>query len=459
MSLSMAAGVVQAETDDRSSSVSVTNDSSFFDRVPPVWLIVAVYVAGGVLILVLGRNLWFLEDDWSYLLWHDAPRLSGDYSRWLNRPLNGHWVAVPQVVYWATEQIFGLRSDFPFVLPSLLMHIGIVELVRRHAIRAGATPLTALAVSTVVLLLGSAREFILHGPITSYQYSLLAFLGALLLMESPTLNARHFAASALLVVGVMASAYGLLFLPGVAVASLGRRRWAISAVVLVPSSMLLSWWWLTWSGDASSDRVPGPRSLAPKFAMRGIEATIEVLLSVGALVGVALVLIVWFGIVRVPAERAWCTVWPLSTALVVSFAALGFQRIGFGVDAAATPKYSGVGAVLLAPAVAVTVDATRRFGPQALGSLYLLLAVSVGVNLGAMQFSLSERAERAQQSRMVFDLVAGSQLEVAPDRSLSLISPDVQFRDLERLVERGAINPRSPVTASEWAVVRDAIGN
>jgi hypothetical protein len=46
----------------------------------------AVFGAGALVLVVLARNLWFIEDDWSYLLWHDAARRAGDYDRWLNLP-------------------------------------------------------------------------------------------------------------------------------------------------------------------------------------------------------------------------------------------------------------------------------------------------------------------------------------------------------------------------------------
>jgi hypothetical protein len=431
------------------------------DFAPPRRVVVGVFAAGALLLIVLGRNLWFIEDDWSYLLWHDAARRAGDYDRWLNLALNGHWVAVPQVVYTATMETFGLSSYWPFVLPSLIMHLVTVELARRLAIRAGAHPTTALVVSALLLVLGSADEFLLHSPITSYQYSIVALLATLLILERESdLHWLHAVAAVLLLIGVMASGFGTLFLPGVAFAALWRRRWTVAAVVLAPAVVALAWWWPTWGDDQSAERVPGPRSLAPQFAVRGIEAVFEVLTSVPLIAGIALLATIWFGIVTVPASRASGTVWPLGIAVATTFAGLGLQRIGFGVEAGATPKYTGVAAMLLAPAFAVAVDASRRLGRLGIGTVYALLAVSIVVNVGAAHYNMSERGERAAESRRVFELVAGSP-ELWPGREAiapSPISPDVQVDDLAYLVELDAFDPRPPVTDEEREVVLRALG-
>jgi hypothetical protein len=312
----------------------------------------------------------------------------------------------------------------------------------------------------LLLVLGSTDEFLLHGPITSYQYSIVALLATLLVLEAqPRLHWAHAVAAVLLLTGVMASGFGALFLPGVAFAVLWRRLWAVAAVVLAPALVALAWWWPTWGGDEAAERVPGPRSLAPRFAVRGVEAVFEVLISVPLIAGIALLATIWFGIVTVPAVRAAGTVWPLAIAVATMFAGLGLQRIGFGVEAGATPKYSGVAAMLLAPSFALAVDASRRLGRPGLGSVYALIAVSVVVNVGAMQYSMADRSERAAESRRVFELVAGSPELLAGKESVapSPISPDVQVDDLAYLVDLGAFEPRSPVTDEERELVRRAL--
>jgi hypothetical protein len=357
-------------------------------------------------------------------------------------------------------ETFGLSSYWPFVLPSLVMHLVTVELARRLAIRAGAHPTTALVVSALLLVLGSTDEFLMHGPITSYQYSIVAMMATLLILAAEReLHWSHGAAAVLLLIGVMASGFGVLFLPGVAFAALWGRRWVVAAVVLAPAVVAVAWWWPTWGGDQAAERVPGPRSLAPRFAVRGIEAVFEVLTSVPLVAGIALLATIWFGVATVPAARAAGTVWPLGIAVVTMFAGLGLQRIGFGVEAGATPKYSGVAAMLLAPAFTVAVDAARRLGRLGLGTVYALLAVSIVVNVGAMQYSMADRSERAAESRRTFELVAGSPELWAGRESVapSPISPDVQVDDLAYLVERGAFHARPPATDDERELVRRAL--
>src|SRR5262245_43031346 len=416
----------------------------------PSWQAVsAVFAVGAVVMLVVARNLWFSADDWSFFLWHDAARHAGNYDRWLNLPLNGHWVAVPQVVYTLTMETFGLSSYWPFVMTSLILHLLTVELARRLAIRAGAHPTTALVVSALLLVLGLSQEFMLYGPITSWQYSIVAFLATLLILESrPGLDWSHGVAAVLTLLGVMSSGFGVLFLPAIAFATLWRRRWAVAAIVLAPAVLAYAWWWPTWGGDLASDRVPGPRSAAPQFAVRGVEGVFEVLTAVPLIAGIVLLATIWFGVVSVPSTRAVGTVWPLAIATATTFAGLGLQRIGFGVEAGAMPKYSGMGAMLLAAPFAITVDAARRLGPRGIGTAYALIAISIVVNAGAMHLNTADRAARAAESRRVFELVAGSPELWAGNEAVapSPLSPDVQVDDLAFLMEHGAFDPRPPVT-------------
>jgi hypothetical protein len=374
--------------------------------------------------------------------------------------LNGHWVAVPQAVYTATTELFGLSSYWPFLLPCLLLHLLTVDLARRLAIRAGAHPTTALLVSTLLLVLGLSDEFILFGPITSWQYSVVGLLATLLIVDThPRLHWTHGLAAGSMLIAVMASGFGVLFLPGVAFATLVQRRWTVSAVVLAPAVSALAWWWPTWGGDQEAALVPGPRSRAPQFAIRGVEAVFEVLTAIPAIAGIVLLATVWFGIVTVPKARALGTVWPLAVATGSMFCGIGLQRIGFGVEAAALPRYSGMAAMLLAASFTLTVDAARRLGKRGIVTAYALIAISIVVNLGALHLTLADRAVRAAESRHILELVAGSPELWAGHEAIapSPLSPDVQVDDMAYLVELGALVPRTPVTDEERALVRRAL--
>lgn len=431
------------------------------DAGTPWQALLGVYGAGALLLVVFGRNLWFAADDWSFVLWHDAPRLRGDHTMWLNQPLNGHWVAVPQLVYTATSELFGLSHYWLFLAPALVLHVVTAELVRRLAIRAGATPVTALVVAALLLVLGSSNEYMLWGPVTSWQYSLVALLATLLLVDAHAgLHWRHAVAAVVLLVGVASSGYGVLFLPAVALALLARRRWLPALVVVGPGAVAALWWWATWGQDQSSQRVPGPRVLAPQFAVRGVETAFAALTGVPVLTGLVLVATLWFGVFGVARERAVATVWPLVVAVVTMYVGLGLQRIGFGVAAGGNAKYAGMGATLLAPSLAVTIDAARGLGPRGLRVAYGLLAVSIVVNLGSLRVNLAERSSQAAESRRVIELVAGSP-EFFPGREAqapSALSPDVQIDDLEYLERLGAIAPRVPATEEERSLVRAALG-
>jgi len=68
-------------------------------------------------LLVAASRQWFAQDDWGYLLWRDALGVDRGTMAQYIEPHNGHWVAVPVLIYYANRAVFGLSSYWPFVAP------------------------------------------------------------------------------------------------------------------------------------------------------------------------------------------------------------------------------------------------------------------------------------------------------------------------------------------------------
>jgi hypothetical protein len=415
---------------------------------------------GAVVLIVVARRQWFWQDDWAYLLWRDHLR-SRSVGDWLMTPHNGHWVALPALHYGAARAWFGMSSYWPYVLPGVLLHLSAAWMTRTVAIRAGVTAWTATALTSILLVFGSGVEFIAFAAITSWTLSLNAFLAQLLLIDhdEPAVW-RDATAAGVGVLGMASSGFGLFYALGVAVWLGVRGRFRTIAVVVGPQVLAVAAWWLRWGRDQAARRVPGPRSVAPEFAVRGITAAFDALLGISAVTGVAM-LATGIALVLGPSgrrERAFqCAV---VATLATTYLGVGVQRAGFGIDSAAQGRYVAIGAFLLVPVVGLAVDQLRRIDARAIWIGYVVVAVSVSVNLGRLQVVTAERGNAALDVRETLELVAGSDelADADPATVPAPLAPDVQLGDLPELIEEGAIVPRTPSTARELAIVRRALG-
>ncbi len=417
---------------------------------------------------VVGRTQWFIRDDWAFILTRNQIREQVGWDEWLFLPTAGHWMTAPLLVYRAIENMFGIGSYWPFLAVNMALHLAIVLAVRALCRRAGVQPWTTTLVCTTLLVFGAGWENIVFAIQITYGLSLLGFLVQVLLVDHDgPVDRRDVAGSALAVIGTISSGFGGFFLVGVAIFLALRQRWVAVAVAVVPQALALGWWWWAWGGDSPEDSTGGSLAQVPAYVVRGVTATFEGLTGLTAIAGVAAVValggaLAALGVAfwRYPGWRVQSLVLTLWLTTAVMFFGLGTQRVGLGLDNAASSRYEYMGAMLIAPVFALAVDQLRRisFEAQCVGRVLLLMAIFL--SLGSLRTNSAAWAERAADERRTLELIAGSGLapQADPNHQPLPFSPDVRVSSIAILVAEGAVVPRQPTTTDELTVVRAALG-
>jgi hypothetical protein len=414
-----------------------------------------------VVFYVVGRRQWFIRDDFAFLITRNLIRTQHGIDSWLFAAQDGHWMTPPILVYRVVQNLFGIDSYWPFLIPTMAVHVLTVLLVRAICRRCGASPWTTTLICAVLLVFGSGWENIVFGIQITYNLSLCAFLAVLLLVDRDgRLDRRDVLAAVIGLVGLMSSGFGPFFVAGAAVLMVLRRRpWLAVAAVIGPQAVAFGAWYLQWYEDPVADTVTGPRSQVPAYAVRSVIATFEGLTGIAALSGAAiaaaLAVTLWRGTLDGP-RRILTTLW--ITALVM-FLGVGFSRIGFGLDSAGVSRYRYMGAMLLAPALAAAVDAIARWSPNGRATARVVLGTSVVLNAGQLHTLGAEWAIRAREAQDVYELVTGSALAPDADQALDPVefNPDVSVFWLPWLVDEGAVTPRPPANDAELQRVRSVL--
>jgi hypothetical protein len=409
----------------------------------------------------VGRRQWFIRDDWAFLLTRNVLRTTRGIDDWLLTAQDGHWMTPPILVYRLIQNVFGIDSYWPYLLPTLALHVTAVLLARQVCRRVQVSPWTTTLLCSMLLVFGSGWENIVFAIQITYNLSLAAFLVQVLLVdhEGP-IDRRDIVGAVVGLIGVMSSGFGPFFAFGVFVLLATRRRWRAAAVAVVPQGLAYGWWLLTWSTDGAAAAMPGPRSQVPAFAMRGITATFESLVAVPALAGVAIVGTIAITLWPAPSWRTRTFAFALWAVVVSMFLGVGSQRIGFGLDSAAASRYQHIAAILLVPVFGLAVDRVRHWSLPGLRAVQVLLGIAVVLNAGWLQTNGAEWANRARDARLTYELVVGSPLAgtVDPQIRPEPFNPDVTVAWLPYLLQQGAIEARTPHTPEELARVDTALG-
>ena len=416
---------------------------------------------GIVALVVIGSKQWFIRDDWALVITRTAVRDQVGWKDWLFYSQDGHWLTVPVLVYRAIENVFGLDSYLPFLIPNLIVHVAAVLLVRRICVRCGASAWTTTLVSLTLLVFGAGWENVVFAVQVSYNLSLVAFLAAILLVdhEGPV-DRRDILASVLAVVGVMSSGFAPIFIGGIVVLMVLRRRWLALAVVALPQTLAYLWWYAFWESGSPSAVEQGSRGLIPAFVAQGLGSTMRSLVVIPGLAGVALLGIVGIGLWSGRDWRAHSIVLTLWATGLAMLTGIGLERTSLGVATAASSRYQYMTAMLLVPVLALAVDQLVHIAREARWAARAVLSLAVLVNLGWLIESGDDYADRSGDEKVTFELIAGSGLidQADPNRVPEANSPDVTVARISWMVEHHAINPRVPQTVAEITRVRLALG-
>ena len=412
-----------------------------------------------VVFWIVGRYQWFIRDDWAFVLTRAKLQTAFGLDDALLTPQDGHLMAVPILSYRAIDWLVGADSYGPFLALLLLSHVGCVIAARQLCRRVGVTAWMSTLVATVLLVFGTGWENILFAVQITYNFSLLAFLLQLLLVDHRgRVDRRDAAGSAIAMVGIFSSGFGPFFIVGVAGLLASRRRWTAGLLACGPQFVVWSWWWLTWGADpAGSTGEPTIRSVA-RFVKDGLLETFGGLTGSAALAGTGAVaataIVVWRGI-GMRQRTMLIALWTTSLAM---FVGIGFQRSD--VLAGTASRYAYMAAFLLAVPLALAFDQAGRFAPWARWVPRVVLVLAIGRNAVLLSDRGRDWAARSDAERITLELIAGTDVPPTVDPAVILLdfSPDVRLADVLVLVDEGTIEPRRPTTDEERQRVADVLG-
>jgi hypothetical protein len=340
--------------------------------------------------LYLDRGLWFFGDEWDFLVRRGV--VGAPASVWA--PHNEHWSTLPILVWRAIFSVVHLGSYWPYLIPTLLVHLVVVHLVWRRCLRIGTGPWVATGMGLVLGLLGSGAEDLSWAFQLGFLGSLALGLGALDVADSPTRppsRRRDLLVSALALAAMMCSTVGNATTVALGVTLAVSASWRRLIRVVGPPAACWALWWLLAGRQgmaAMGDHVDGSvLDHAPAFAWNEVVTDVgraAGLRSLGTLLAVALVAWVVSRLRGLaPAHRSIVGL-AAGAATFYFLAALGRDH-----DGLMTPsRYVYIGAMLLAPAAAGALSFALAAGGVLLSAL-VRVAVA-GLFAAALMANLSD---------------------------------------------------------------------
>jgi hypothetical protein len=341
-------------------------------------------IASVALLGWLSVGLNFGGDEWTMMSqrmgWSAADLFS---------PHNEHWSTLLVLFYKAMLATFGFHSYLPYAVAVACAYAVVAVLVFVRIRQTwGTTP--ALACAAILFFYGNAAEDLLWDFQLGFAGALVCGLGALAIVEGarPRVLATA-AASLLLVLSLMWSGLGLIFLLVAAVEfSLDRRlRWALPSVAV--GALVFAVWYATFGHQGvhgltfTVSTLPAVAAFALVGLMISTASLVGLPLIAGEVLGLQMVAVLAYRLAR--RWRKLGQVPPQSAAAVVGvlafFASIGLERAGqFGIGEAASSRYLLPAAVFLMP---LAVEALQDV-PRPRVVFGWLAAVSLALNLFAL---------------------------------------------------------------------------
>jgi hypothetical protein len=340
----------------------------------PLAAVLLIVVVGSVFLLVQARYLWFLGDDWNFLLERDLTRNPVDD---LMRPHNEHWSTVPVVIFRAMFTVFGLQNYLAFASLPVVAHGLVCVLLFLLLQRCGVRPWTAVGVAAVMVFLGAGAENLLW----DFQVGMLlsAVFGLAALALSMRRGRRAVATTwSLSVLAMMSASTALPMLAWLGVFTLLRGTFRRAVVLTVPPAVVYGVWYLVWGRHHGVEIPPTPLESVVPLAWNGLGATWASMTGIGgAGPAILLGLVVAALAVATPgSDLRALAVSGMATALV-SFLLFAYSRGTLGEQAAAS-RYLYFGALMTLPAFAVILDALVERLPERRAERAWTVAVVVG---------------------------------------------------------------------------------
>lgn len=324
------------------------------------WLGLTVFGAATVTafawLMTLGRGLTFFYDEWDFV----SAGASGSYWHQVIQPHNGHPSMVPYTIYDILLNTVGLRSYWPYQVVLVVFDVGcgllVFVLLRRKV-----HPLGAAAAGSVLILLGPAWQDLLWPFQIGFIGSVAGGLGALVLLDR---DGRRTDVGALgcLVFAIASSGVGLVFVAGVGVELLWRRRdWLRLWIPLVPLALFVTWYKTMGDSQVSTISLSSMAHTAAQGTTQTIGAVVGRGTTAGTVLGIVLGVLCLIGFVRSPrrAGRLAMAITGLSSFWILTDVARGAS-----VSSPSRYLYPAAALVLIAmgelPSLVVVTETRHR---------------------------------------------------------------------------------------------------
>ncbi len=397
------------------------------------------------------RRQYFTEDDWEFI--HRL--IPGVGNLGLFAPHNEHWSTIPLLIYKALFAVVGVRSYIPYMAVLLALHVLAAHLLWRIMVRAGADVITATAIATVFLVLGTGAENIDWAFQIGFVGALAAGLGMILAAQERS-QRRLLAAWLLGVASLMFSGLGPIMIFAAGLAVLLKFGWRQAFLTVVVPAAVYAAWLLTVGKHTGSSLPHGALRDVPDYMFTGITsaaAAIAGLRFVGALLVLPLA---WWCFVQARRSPRAATVVALAATTLVFFLAVGIGRVGLGVGESKTSRYVYIAALLLLPAAAVAASQLSRRHVLAAALVALLVGWAGIHNVRALVSAVNGVTgvrEHAQARIVAASHLVHSSLATFPGQPEPVTAPDLTWTDLVSLTDSGDLPATSLLPPSEFDTV------
>lgn len=417
-------------------------------RLPQRWLVahlVSILVVAAVMI-VAARGQYFYYDEWDFL----AQRAEWD----ILAPHVGHLSFFPQLLTTLTKGVFGLHSYWPFLLPTIAVHLIIVHLLWRVMMRAGAQPLLALLGAALFGVLAPSADNVMWAFQIGFITPFALGLGAALLAMRPTLPRSNLIwVTVLLCLGLGFSGTALSMAGAVIVLVFMRHGWRAALAPLVAVMIVYGTWYVifnTGPSDWGALRADTPWEIfigVPQYVAHGFMDSVAQFLPIDVLSAPLLVLLAWWTLVdlRRTGARGAGIAHYLVLALFAFAVLTAISRVGLGNESASAGRYTYVYGLLLAVSAVLALTTVARGSRTVIGAVSVLLVVLIGYNAAGFGVIAQQQAvvERTVPRAISAALTVAdcSDESVAERTPAAVVAPTLTMTDVCGFIARGQFEP------------------
>jgi hypothetical protein len=355
-------------------------------------------------LLVYGRGMTFLFDEWSFI----DGRVPWDLNVFL-RLHNEHWPATHVLIHKILMEIVGLTTYLPYQAAVLALHVATAAALFAWVKRESG-PVLAVGAGSLFLFFGRGSEDLFWAAEIGWNAAMAFGAWALMLAMFTPRSWWPVASAILLVLSVASSSVGLAFVAATALALVVRGDWRRLWVV-VPASLAFGLWFLLF-GRQSLQLTPARNSNLsewPRYLGTAVASAFGSISGWGAVGGAPLAVVVAIA----TAARAISSR-PMRLGVIVGLLGgigmLGLVtlgRTGLPISIASASHYMYTAAFFLIGAMSAWL-ADLGFDPRrrrALITFGLIVAVALGSNLIAMRDGRNHLVAQSTQVRATVAMI------------------------------------------------------